>query len=96
MTRADLMLVIRTFLADVLELPYMDRFSEEARLNQDLSLDSVMMLELLVSLELEHGVVLPDEVIMEKQLGTVGSFVELIVLHGATRPSDVRAAGGGP
>jgi acyl carrier protein len=98
MTRAALILVIRSFLAEVLALPYMDRFSEEARLNEDLSLDSVMMLELLVSLELQHGLVLPEEAIMEKQLGTVGSFVEFLLLHGtcAPQPSDLLAVRGAP
>jgi hypothetical protein len=56
------------------------------------------MLELLVSLELQHGLVLPEEAIMEKQLGTVGSFVEFLLLHGATapRPSELLAVGGAP
>jgi acyl carrier protein len=98
MTRPELVHVIRSFLAEVLALPYMERFREEARLNEDLGLDSVMMLELLVSLELQHGLVLPEEAIVEKQLGTVGSFVEFLLLHGATapRPSDLLAARGAP
>jgi acyl carrier protein len=79
MTRPELVRVIRCFMTEALALPYMHRFSEEARLNEDLCLDSVMMLQLLVSLELQHGVVIPEEAILEKQLGTVGSFVDFLL-----------------
>jgi hypothetical protein len=30
-------------------------------------------------LELEHGVVIPEEAILAKQLGTVGSFVDFLL-----------------
>jgi petrobactin synthase len=84
MTRSELLRVIRAFMAEALALPHVGCFSEEARLNEDLGLDSVMMLELLVSLELQHGVVLPEQAILEKQLGTVGSFVDLVLTQRLT------------
>jgi acyl carrier protein len=86
-------------MSETLALPAMDRFNEEARLNEDLCLDSVMMLQLLVSLELQHGVVLPEEAIMEKQLGTVGSFVDFLLRHRAppaAQPTSALAAGSAP
>jgi acyl carrier protein len=95
MTRTELICVIRSFMAETLALPYMSRFSEEARLNEDLCLDSVMMLQLLVGLELQHGVVLPEQAIVEKQLGTVGSFVDFLLAHRAL-PASGLAAGGAP
>jgi acyl carrier protein len=92
MTRPELVRVIRTFMAESLALPYMSRFSEEARLNEDLCLDSVMILQLLVSLELQHGVVIPEQAILEKQLGTVGTFVDFLLTHRV--PPSKLAAGG--
>jgi acyl carrier protein len=97
-TRSELVRVIRSFMVEALALPYMNRFSEEARLNEDLGLDSVMMLQLLVSLELQHGVLIPEQAILEKQLGTVGSFVDFLLTNRvpATEPRAARAAGGTP
>ena len=95
MTRPELVCVIRSVMAETLALPYMSRFSEDARLNEDLCLDSVMMLQLLVGLELQHGVVLPEHAILEKQLGTVGSFVDFLLTHRSST-ADGLAAGGAP
>jgi acyl carrier protein len=95
MTRAELVCVIRSLMAEMLALPYMSRFCEEARLNEDLCLDSVMMLQLLVGLELQHGVALPEQAIVEKQLGTVGSFVDFLLAHRAASANEL-AAGGAP
>lgn len=98
MTRPELVRVIRSFMAEALALPYMNRFSEEARLNEDLGLDSVMVLQLLVSLELQHGVLLPEQAVLEKQLGTVGSFVDFLLMHrvASAGPTAGLSAGGAP
>jgi acyl carrier protein len=86
-TRSELVRLIRCFMVEVLGLPHMNRFSEEARLNEDLGLDSVMMLQLLVTLELQHGVQIPEQAILEKQLGTVASFVDFVLTHRVSPPA---------
>lgn len=98
MTRPELIRVIRTLMTETLALPYVARFSEEARLNEDLCLDSVMMLQLLVSLELQHGVVIPEQAILEKQLGSVGSFVDFLLTHRVltTETADGLSVGSAP
>lgn len=98
MTRAELIGVMRSVMTEQLRLPQMARFSEQARLNEDLCLDSVMVLQLVVSLELQHGLVLPEQAILEKQLGTVGSLADFLLLHRATpaTPGDTLSTGARP
>lgn len=55
-----------------------DRFAPEARLNADLALDSIMLLQLLVHLELEHGLHLPEETLMTAELDTVADLDALL------------------
>ena len=84
MTRPELIAVMRSVLSERMALPHMALFSEDARLNEQLCLDSVRVLELIVYLELEHGLVLPEAAALEKQLGTVGSLADFL-LQGAGR-----------
>ena len=79
MTRPELIAAIRLVLSERMALPHMAHFSEDARLNEQLGLDSVLVLQLLVHLELEHGLVLPEEAVLQKQLGTVGSLADFLL-----------------
>lgn len=82
MSRAELIAVMRSILSERMALPNMASFSEDAQLNEQLCLDSVLVLQLIVYLELEHGLVLPEEAALQKQLGTVGSLADFL-LRGA-------------
>ena len=61
MTKTDIVNLIHHVLAEKMAAPYVSAFSPYARLNEDLYLDSVMVLQLLLHLELDHGFVIPDE-----------------------------------
>lgn len=69
--KAELIEQIREVLGNSLNFPHMEAFSPGARLNEDLYLDSVMILQLLLHLELEHGYEVPDEALTKDAFSTV-------------------------
>jgi acyl carrier protein len=91
MTRPELVAVIRSVLSEKMALPHMTHFSEDARLNEQLGLDSVLVLQLLVHLELEHGLCLPEDAVLQKQLGTVGSLADFLLAARAWPTSPAQA-----
>ena len=78
MTRAELKENLYEMLKNDLEVRNMERFSDEARLNEDLYLDSVMFLQLIVQIELELGVEIPDQELVPKDFKTVGTLLDFI------------------
>jgi acyl carrier protein len=92
MNRSELISVIGSVLSERMRQPLRGSFSEHALLNEHLGLDSVLVLELLVHLELEHGFALPEEAALQKQTGTIGSLADYLLEHG----SRAAAAGGAP
>ena len=75
MTYGQILDAIGTILRDKLDSQHMDAFAPQARLNEDLYLDSVLILEIMLALELDHGVALPEEVISRQDLDTVDDMV---------------------
>ncbi len=78
MKREEMIEKIYNILKHKLELPAISAFHEDARLNEDLYLDSVMILELVLHLELDFGINVPDEMLIPKDFRTVGTLVEFI------------------
>ena len=78
MTRAELISHIHDILKDKLELQTMSSFHEEARLNEDLYMDSIIVLELILHLELDLGLKIPDEALIPKDFRTVGSLASFL------------------
>lgn len=58
--------------------PYLSGFHSDARLREDLALDSSATLQLLVFLELDYGLVLPEAALMNKELDTVRAVARLL------------------
>ncbi len=79
MTRDDVVRRIRVVLHQRLLWPHLNRFSDSARLNQDLYLDSILLLELLVHLELDFGFAIPDRALEAHHFATVGSLADLLL-----------------
>ena len=52
---------------------------DATRLNEELCLDSVRVLELLVHLELELGLCIPEEAPAREQFATVGGLVDFVL-----------------
>ncbi|QBM18976.1 hypothetical protein MARI_31190 [Marinobacter sp. JH2] len=62
-------------------------FTGSARLNADLAIDSIMLLQLIVHLELEHGFNLPEETLLTQELETVDDLARLLVANDHKEPS---------
>lgn len=68
--------------------PHAQRFHSEARLREDLALDSASVLEMLVLLEVEFGIRLPEEAVMGEELKTVRSVVQVLFAAQENSESD--------
>lgn len=77
MNREALIDAVETILTEKFANAHMDAFSVEARLNEDLCLDSVLLLELMLALELEHGLELPEDNLRTHDLLTIADLVAL-------------------
>ncbi|URM32735.1 petrobactin biosynthesis protein AsbD [Cytobacillus firmus] len=78
MTRQEILQIIHDILRDQLELPSMKAFHEDARLNEDLYMDSIMILQLILHLEVDMGFEIPDEMLVSKDFRTVGSLADFL------------------
>lgn len=56
----------------------LENFSPHARLNADLGLDSIMLMELLVTLELENGLRISEDAFIGENLETVRDLARLL------------------
>ena len=74
MTRQQLIKSIYDILENSLELQTLSSFNEDARLNEDLYMDSIMVLQLILHIELDLGISIPDEVLVPKDFKTVGTL----------------------
>lgn len=77
MTREDIFTALETVLRTHMAHPHMQEFGPEARLNEDLYLDSVLILQIFLNLELEYGLAMPEEAIARQDVQTVEDFVGL-------------------
>ncbi len=77
MERADIESKMTELLVDELGLDA-DKITMESRFEEDLEVDSLGVVELLMALEDNFGVQIPDE--EAEQLSTVGEAVDLVAL----------------
>lgn len=78
-TLAPITEIIRTALHRHLPAARLENFSTYARLNADLGLDSIMLMELLVTLELESGLMISEDAFIGENLETVRDLARLLV-----------------
>ncbi|MET4562658.1 petrobactin biosynthesis protein AsbD [Lysinibacillus parviboronicapiens] len=78
MTRQQLMKSIYDIMENSLELQTLSSFNEDARLNEDLYMDSIMVLQLILHIELDLGIAIPDEVLVPKDFKTVGTLASFL------------------
>lgn len=81
MTRQQLIKSIYEIMENSLELQTLSSFHEDARLNEDLYMDSVMILELILHLELDLGISIPDEILVPKDFKTVGTLADFLEIQ---------------
>lgn len=79
MSKTDIIEDIRVIMTDVMQLPHMEQFRAEARLNQDLYLDSVQFLQLLLNLELEKGYDIPEDALSSEAFVSVDSLADFLL-----------------
>ena len=77
--KADVIDAIHQVLTERMKIPHISAFSENARLNQDLYLDSVLVLELILNLETELGVSIPDQAITKEDFETVSGLADFLM-----------------
>jgi len=78
MEREELMKKVRTIVADKLSISE-DQITEEASFIDDLGADSLDTVELIMALEDEFGMDIPDE--KAEKLTTVGKAIDFILSH---------------
>ncbi|WP_444942869.1 DUF6005 family protein [Microbulbifer sp. ZKSA006] len=79
MQKTEIVDSIQSILTNELNLPHTKNIQPHSRLNEDLYLDSVLILQLLISLELKLGIDIPDEALSLKDFDTVDSFSDFIL-----------------
>ncbi|MCY1314895.1 hypothetical protein D9M68_431550 [compost metagenome] len=77
MSENEILAAIETVLTEKMAHGHMEGFGPDARLNEDLYLDSVLILEIFLNLELEYGLSVPEEAIAKQEIETVADFVAL-------------------
>ncbi len=70
---------IHEVLRHTMRVPHLEAFSANAKLNEELYLDSVMILQLIVHLELDHGFSIPDEALLGREFATVDALAEFLM-----------------
>lgn len=78
MTRQQLIKSIYDIMENSLELQTLSSFNEDARLNEDLYMDSIMVLQLILHVELDLGISIPDEILVPKDFKTIGTLVSFL------------------
>ena len=77
MTSNKTLEAIHKVLSEHMMHPHLDGFGPEARLNEDLYLDSVLILQIFLNLELEYGLSVPEEAIARQDVQTVADLAAL-------------------
>ncbi|UWQ77332.1 DUF6005 family protein [Leisingera sp. M658] len=82
MTYDHVLEAIRQTLAGPLANPHMQNFSAQAMLNDDLHIDSVILINLMLHLETDHGVEMPERELSKSDFATVDGLIRMLL--GAT------------
>ncbi|MBE7120901.1 petrobactin biosynthesis protein AsbD [Bacillus cereus] len=78
MSREMLRDAVLNIMREKMELKSVTHLEETMRLNQDLYIDSVMMLQLIVYIEMELKLCVPEDEIDPKAFLTVGSLLDFM------------------
>jgi aryl carrier protein AsbD len=78
MTKQEILTSIHGIMKHQLQLPAIAAFHEDARLNEDLYMDSILTLQLILHLEVDLGFDIPDSMLVPKDFRTVGSLASFL------------------
>lgn len=85
MTKEQIVEAIFKVLSEKMAHPYVDKFHSDARLLEDLALDSSMVLQMLMLLEVEYDMAIPEDALMNEDFESVRAVANLIY-DGQNRP----------
>lgn len=77
-TREQIIEAMLMVLSNNMKHPYIRYFNSDARLIDDLALDSSMLLQFIMFLELEHGLEIPEEALMKENFETVRELAQIL------------------
>lgn len=77
-TREQIIDAMLTVLSHNMAHPTIDAFQSDAHLIDDLALDSVLFLQFMVFLELEHGLEMPEDALMKEDFDTVRDVAQIL------------------
>lgn len=78
MTKEQIVEAIFKVLSENMTHPYMDKFHSDARLLEDLALDSSMVLQMLMLLEVEHDMAIDENALMNEDFETVRAVAKVL------------------
>lgn len=78
MTREQRITKLGVIMETKLQLTQLPRLEDAHRLNEDLRIDSVMMMQLLVWVEVEFGLGIPEDEVDPRVFQTVGSLLDFM------------------
>ncbi|MGD7052240.1 MULTISPECIES: petrobactin biosynthesis protein AsbD [Bacillaceae] len=78
LNREELYQAVYDILKHKLKIPTWNSFEENARLNEDLYMDSIMILQLILHLELDLGLNIPDDMLVPKDFHTVETLLNFL------------------
>ncbi|EKS8378061.1 acyl carrier protein [Bacillus thuringiensis] len=78
MRREELKNAVLKIMIEKMELKNVTHLEETMRLNQDLYIDSVMMLQLIVYIEMDVKLCVPEDEVDPKAFLTVGSLLDFM------------------
>lgn len=78
MTRDSIIAAIGAILRDEMRHPHLDLFGPEARLNEDLYVDSVQLLQLILALEMNLGLPVSEEAFSRQDISTVADLAAML------------------
>jgi acyl carrier protein len=79
LTKTELIESIRWILKEQMQIPHIEAFNEDARLNYDLYLDSVLILELILNIETELGFSIPEQALTKENFETVSNLADFLI-----------------
>ncbi|AFO93565.1 DUF6005 family protein [Phaeobacter inhibens] len=87
MTFDSVLHAMQQTLAGPLANPHMAQFGPEAVLNDDLHIDSVVLINLLVHLETDHGVAIPERDFRKEDFVTVADLIHVLLADPPALPT---------
>ncbi|MBX2808863.1 MAG: hypothetical protein KTR20_09570 [Cellvibrionaceae bacterium] len=77
-TREQIVDAMLSVLSHKMMHPYIKAFQTDAKLIDDLALDSVLFLQFITFLELEHGLEMPETDLMQENFETIGDLAQIL------------------